>query len=230
MTPFSETRSKPLSLATNVESQVYLLFALAMGITVVGTYLGMLYAPYIFKTGIMFGLVAVELLLIFSSGWWARQSPLNVILFALFPLLSGITVTPFILSVLQGYANGGAILLNAFLATACMTAAAGVLAKFSGWDLSFLGRALLFAVLGLIAMGLLQIFVPSLRYGTMELLLSGAGVVVFGLFTAYDLQRISHMGKMGASPFILALSLYLDIFNLFLYILRFMVALSGDRR
>jgi FtsH-binding integral membrane protein len=54
--------------------------------------------------------------------------------------------------------------------------------------------------------------------------------VIFALFTAVDIQRVKMLGRYGANPFLLALSLYLDIFNLFLYILRFMLALSGDRR
>ncbi len=37
-------------------------------------------------------------------------------------------------------------------------------------------------------------------------------------------------GSLGANPFLLALSLYLDIFNLFLSVLRFMSVLSGERR
>jgi len=135
-----------------------------------------------------------------------------------------------LMAILAGYANGAAILINALVATACMTGAAAVLARLSGWDLSGIGKGLLFAVLGLIAMSILQIFVPAMRTGMTELLLSGAGVVIFGLFAAFDLQRISRIGRMGMSPFLLALSLYLDIFNLFLYILRFMVALSGNRR
>lgn len=230
MAPFEATRTRPLALAANVEGQVYLLFGLAMGMTALGAYVGILFAPSLFSSGAVMGLVLLELLLVFTAGWWVRQTPLNGILFALFPLLSGITAAPLLLSVLAGYANGGAILLNALLATACMTGAAGVLAKFSGWDLSFLGRALLFAVLGLLAVGLLQMFVPSMRTGATELFVSAAGVVVFGLFAAYDIQRVSRLGAMGMSPFLLALSLYLDIFNLFLYILRFMVAFSGNRR
>ncbi len=93
-----------------------------------------------------------------------------------------------------------------------------------------MGRGLFFAVLGLVVLGLLQIFVPSMQTGQFELILSGAGVVILGLFTAYDLQRIQAMGRAGANAFVLALSLYLDIFNLFLYLLRFMIAISGNRR
>ena len=85
-------------------------------------------------------------------------------------------------------------------------------------------------LIGLIVIALLQLFVPSLRTGGMEIVISGIGVVLFAAFTAYDVQRVQALGRLGANPFLLALSLYLDIFNLFLYVLRFMLALSGDRR
>ncbi len=230
MNSSSMNSSRSLALATNTESQIYALFALAVGLTCVGVYFGMIYAATLLGTGVAFLMVLAEFALILTSGWWSRQSPLNILLFALFPLLSGITVTPYLMAVLVGYTNGASILMNALLATVFMTGASAVLARLSGWNLSGLGRSLLFSLLGLIGIGILQIFIPSFREGPVELLVSGAGVVVFGLFTAYDLQRIVSLGRMGGSPFVLALSLYLDIFNLFLSIVRFIVAISGNRR
>jgi FtsH-binding integral membrane protein len=76
----------------------------------------------------------------------------------------------------------------------------------------------------------LQIFIPGLRGGAFELIVSGVGVVTFALFIAYDMNRIGRLSAQGYSPFLLALSLYLDIFNLFLYVLRFMLEISGKRR
>lgn len=230
MTPSSSSVSRPLPLAAAAEGQTYLLFALALALTIVGVYFGISYQAQLLSSGLSLIFVILELAIILTSSWWVRQSPLNIVLFGLFPLLSGLTLTPYILSVLAGYVNGGAILGNALLATASMTAAAGVLALFSGWNLSGLGRMLFFSVLGLIALSIVQVFVPAMRTGVTELWLSAGGIVIFSLFTAYDIQRISTQAKLGASPFLLALSLYLDIFNLFLYILRFMVAFSGDRR
>jgi FtsH-binding integral membrane protein len=93
-----------------------------------------------------------------------------------------------------------------------------------------MARGLFLALLGLIALGLLQVFIPSMRGGSTELLISGGGVIVFALFTAYDIQRVQTLARAGQNPFLLALSLYLDLFNLFLYVLRFMTALSGERR
>lgn len=223
-------RSQPLSLAPSAEAGVYGLFALAMALTVLGAFLGMQFAAQIFGSGLLLLLIIGELAIVFTAPLWAARSPLNVLLFALFPVSSGITLAPLLLWVLAGYANGASILLNALAATACIAGAAAIFARTTSWNLSVLSRALFFSLLGLIFLGLLQLFVPTLRAGTFELTLSGAGVLVFGVFMAYDLQRIQAMGRMGASPFLLALSLYLDIYNLFLYVVRFMVALSGERR
>ncbi len=227
---YSSTASRPLALSPSTESTVYGLFALAMGLTLVGVTVGIEFAMQLLSSGMAMLLVIVELAIIFTSRWWMEKSPLNILLFGLFPLLSGITITPYILYVLLQYANGASILLNAFAATTCMGLAAAVFARTTQWNLGVMGRGLFFALLGLIAMALLQLFVPSFRTGQMELLISGAGVVIFGLFTAYDIQRVQRMARSGANPFVLALSLYLDLFNLFLYVLRFMLAISGNRR
>jgi FtsH-binding integral membrane protein len=182
------------------------------------------------SSGIHFFFLAMELVLIFTARLWMDKTPLNYILFGLFPTLSGFTITPYILSVLAGYANGGTILMNAFASTVFMAGASAVFARTTSWNLGGLGRAMIFGLIGLIGLSLLQLFVPALRTTGMELAISGFGVVFFAIFTAYDVQRISKLGKMGANPFLLALSLYLDIFNLFLYVLRFMLVLYGDRR
>lgn len=226
----SSSPSRPITINASTEAQVYGLTAVAMALTVVGAFFGIQYAPAILTSGMHIFLIIAELAIIFTAGWWMNKSPLNYLLFGLFPTLSGFTIAPYLLSVAAGYANGPSILLNAGVATVFMTLASAVFARTTSWNLAGLGRGLFFAVLGLIGMGILQIFMPSLRTGPFELMISGAGIVIFAAFLTYDLQRIQQMGKAGANPFLMALSLYLDIFNLFLFILRFMVAFSGDRR
>ncbi|OIO55818.1 hypothetical protein AUJ46_00145 [Candidatus Peregrinibacteria bacterium CG1_02_54_53] len=227
---FSSVRSHPVALDSSSQAKVYGLFALALALTVVGAFLGIAFAQVLIGSGVQIVFLIAELLLIFTSRMWIRSSPLNIILFATFPLLSGITVSPYILYVLAGYVNGAPILLNALAATVFMAAGSAVFALTTKADLSGLGRVLFMGLIGLIAIALLQIFVPSLRTGGAEVLIAGVGVVIFAAFTAYDVQRIQALGRLGANPFLLALSLYLDIFNLFLYILRFMLAISGNRR
>jgi FtsH-binding integral membrane protein len=229
MQQFSSVRGQPIALSASTQSQVYGLFTLAMALTFIGVYLGMSFTEYILTNGLHLPLILVELALVFTAGWWSKRSPLNYLMFAAFPLISGITLTPYLLMILAQYVNGAAILINAIGATVFISLSAVVLARIAP-NLAMWGRALFFAVIGLIVLSLAQVFVPALRTEGFELMLSGAGIVIFGLFTAYDLQRIERMGAQGANPFMLALSLYLDIYNVFLYVLRFMTALSGNRR
>jgi len=226
----ADLRSQPLTLTASTEAQTYALFALAMGLTVLGSFLGIVGAPALLRSGVLIPLLIAELAIVFTARWWIEKTPLNYLLFAFFPLLSGITVTPYLLSVLAGYVNGGAILLNALIATAFMSAAAAVFSRKIAGNLMHLSGILFLAVIGLLVMGVLQIFLPLLRTGVFELVVSGGGILVFALFLAVDLQRVAAQSRVGANPILLALSLYLDIFNLFLYVLRFMVAISGERR
>ncbi len=226
---FSSSPSQPIALSPSTQAQTYLLFTLAMGLTLFGVFLGMNFAQALLTSGMHLFLAIAELALIFTAGWWSRTSPLNVILFALFPILSGITVTPYLLMVLVGFVNGPAILFNAVGATVAISLSAALLARVAP-GLSAWGAALFYALIGLLLLSILQIFFPTLRTPGFELALSGGAIVLFGLFTAFDIQRIQRMGAIGANPFLLALSLYLDIFNLFLSIVRFMSVLSGERR
>lgn len=224
-------RSEPLSLTVPSVMKVYGLFALAMGLTAAGFAIGALYAPVLFSRGLHFVLLLAMLGIVFTGRLWVERSPWNILLFGAFPILSGITIAPYLLYVSQVLPNGNAIIGNALIATTFMAAAAALFARTTTLSLAPLGRLLFLSVLGLIGFGLLQLFVPALRQSLgFEMGLSAAGVVVFAAFTAYDFQRMETLARTGASPFLLALNLYLDIFNLFLYILRFMVALSGERR
>ena len=214
----------------SAEAKVYSLFALAMALTALGVYLGIQFTSVLFASGIHFFFLIAELAIIFTSGFWAKRYPLNYLLFGAFPLLSGFTITPYILYVLAGYANGASIVLNAAAATVFMAAAAGVFVRSSGISMASLGGVLFMSLVGLVVLAIAQIFVPAWQTGKFELIIAGAGVIIFALFTAFDLERVRHLARAGASPFMLALSLYLDIFNLFLYVLRLMIAISGERR
>ena len=230
--PFSTPiHSQPVQLTSSTESQTYFLFAIAMALTVLGVHVGSFYAATLHSTGVHIFLLIAQLGIVFTAPKWVESSPLNYILFGALPVFSGFMIAPFISAVMIGYENGPSILMNALSATVCMSAAGAVFARSTRFDLSWMGSFLIFGVFGLIGLGLLQLFIPSLRVSSsFELMVSIGGTIIFALFTVYDLQRIQRMSHAGASPFMLALSLYLDIFNLFLYVLRLMLVLYGDRR
>lgn len=220
----------PSALSTSSSAKVYGYLALAMLLSAVGVALGATFALPIISTGWLFLLGIIEIGIIFSAPTWVRKSPMNAILFGVFPILSGLTITPFLLSVALQYANGAVILLNASIATVVLCVASAVYASMVKTDLSrTIGLFLFQSLIGLIVFGLLQAFFPMFRGTGFEMILSGVGIVTFALFLAVDMQRV--MRRSGADhPMILALSLYLDVFNLFLYVVRFMIAMSGDRR
>lgn len=230
MRQYAPTRSQPIALTPSQEGSVYGLVAVAMALTFVGVFAGMTFAQPLLLSGASFLLFIAEMAIIFTAQWWIRSSPLNIVMFGAFPFLSGLTFTPYALYVLQGYANGASILLNAAVATTCLAGAAALVAKTTHVDLSGFQGALVMGLIGLLVLGVLQIFIPAMQTSGFELFIAGAGVVLFSAFIAFDVQRTEKLLSLGAHPMLLALSLYLDIFNLFLSVVRFMVAFSGNRR
>ena len=227
-TSFVSPRAGAVSAST--EARIYGLFALAMGLTLVGIVAGIMFAPVLLSSGALIAMLIATLAIVFTSRLWMERYPLNYLLFAAFPLISGITFTPYLLYILAGYTNGASILLNAFAATACMSLGAAFFARTTKMSLMGMRGTLIMGILGLLVLLVLQLIFPGLQTGVPELFISGFAVVLFAAFIAFDVQRISILGKVGANPFLLALSLYLDVYNLFLYVLRFMLAISGNRR
>ncbi len=225
--PIIDVSSAPARTASI--ASVYGLLFLAMLFTLLGCAVGATVALPFMTSGWIMLLFMLELAIVWTAPSWTRSSPLNYVLFAAFPFLSGLTLTPVIISVLYGYANGAAILMNALIATSLMTLSSAVLASMTRTNLGgVFGRFLLQALIGLIVFALLQMFFPSLRGQGIDMVVSGIGIIVFSLFLAVDIQRVQQRSDLD-SPFLLAIALYLDIFNLFLFILRFMTA-SGGRR
>lgn len=210
--PFSPDRSAFFN-------QVLFYFGLALGISGLGAY----FAPQILPMNSMaINLCFVaELVLVFTARMWSQIKPWNVLLFGAFAFLSGLTVYP-----LLAYAamQGGTILIyKALFATLCMFTAAAMYGYVTNRNLASLGGFLMMTLIGLIAVGILQIFWYS---STVELIASGVGIVLFAMFTAFDIQRLKLYPETLAIE--AALHLYLDIFNLFTSILRFMLVFGRE--
>ena len=74
-------------------------------------------------------------------------------------------------------------------------------------------------------MGIIQFFLNDSVY---NFVYSGLGAFIFSLYLIYDVQLISsgnHKNELSPDDYIYgALSIYLDIINLFLYILEFLTS------
>jgi len=91
-------------------------------------------------------------------------------------------------------------------------------------DLSGFGTFLLMGLIGLIVASIVNLFLQS---GTMSLVISAIGVLIFAGLTAYDTQKIKSLyayvggtDMQGKAVIMGALTLYLDFINMFLFLLR----------
>lgn len=203
--------------------KVMAFFALAVLSSAVGVYITMHYFMQYFyqMPQLIWVFFVVELAIILTSRMWSQRSPLNRIMFVLFTFITGVTIAP-IIAVLTASAAGTAILTKALLATGLMFGATALIGWTTHYDLSGLRGFLMMGLIGMIIVGVIGIFLP---WGnSMEIVYSGIGILLFAGFTMYDIQKIK---RYPENMYIeAALNLYLDIFNLFLYILRLIMALN----
>jgi FtsH-binding integral membrane protein len=80
---------------------------------------------------------------------------------------------------------------------------------------SRLGGALFVSLIGLLILRIIALFVPSFNFSWIDYL--GAGI--FSLYIGYDMWRASEASRSALSAIQVAVSLYLDVLNLFLTLL-----------
>lgn len=172
----------------------------------------------------MIWIAIAELVVILAMCFGAKRftAPALGFLLMVFSALEGVLFGP----ILSFYTTA-----SLGLTFACTAGTFGVMSLygvFTKKNLSSWGRGLYMVLIGLIIALVANYFFGN---NTLDLILSAVGVVLFSLFTAYDTKNIlmaglSLEGEARAKGAIMgALELYLDIINLFLFLLRFL----GDR-
>jgi FtsH-binding integral membrane protein len=158
---------------------------------------------------------------LFGMRFAARRSQqLTVGLLALFGLLIGLAVAPVI--TYYGSMDPRA-LWSAGGATALFIAGFGAAGYATRRDLAVVARVCFWALLALIAAGIVLIFV-HIPGG--DLAYSVLGLVIFAGFTMFDFQRLRTSRDISAAP-LLAASIFLDVLNVFLF---FLEIFSGGER
>lgn len=144
------------------------------------------------------------------------------ILLAIYAVLIGVTITPLVVFSLQ--VNPMSI-LYAFVVAAIMFACMAMFGYKTAKDLSFLGLFLFLGMIGLILVGIASIFWPlGSTFATIVCLI---GVLVFALFTAYDMQNLKNAynvlgnneNQKNQLAVLGALHLYLSFIAIFQYLL-----------
>lgn len=205
--------------------KVYTWMTLALVITGITAY-GVANSPQLIyalaeNKALLWGCIIGELALVYFIS--ARLQKLSLgtatLLFILYAVLNGVTLSFIFLAFTMSS------ITQVFFITAGTFAVMSFIGYTTKTDLSSMGKLLLMALIGLIIATVVNIFMQS---GTLMLITSYIGVLIFVGLTAWDTQNIKRMlaqaEDMGeeAQKIALfgALSLYLDFINLFIYLLR----------
>jgi uncharacterized protein len=210
-------------MGTAARGQAHALFAQTMGyvaltagLFALGAWLGRNLTGGV---GIVLFIAAFAVLI--AMRFAARRSVgLTVALLAAFGLLVGLAMAP----TLAYYGSmDPAALWQAGAATALFIAGFGAAGYATRRDLTVVARVCFWALVALIAFGIVLIFV-RIPHGA--LVYSVLGLVIFAGFTMFDFQRLRTNTENAEAP-LLAASIFLDVLNVFLF---FLEIFSGEKR
>ncbi|WP_167954626.1 Bax inhibitor-1/YccA family protein [Anaerosporobacter faecicola] len=142
---------------------------------------------------------------------------LSGIMLLAYSIVNGITLS----IVFLAYDLGSVVTM--FVLASVVFAVLAIFGLVTKRDLSALGSAGIMILTGVIMLGLINIFAKS---SGLSLALAAVGLTVFIGLTAYDVQKIKALAKQNTSnsttvlAMFGALMLYLDLINIFLYLLR----------
>ncbi|MEI7519855.1 MAG: Bax inhibitor-1 family protein [Thermoleophilia bacterium] len=191
-------------------SRVMFLVGVTCAFTALGAFVG---KDLTSGTGFIFWIVALGMIL--ATGFIRKQSgALGMGLLFAVGLVLGLAVGP----TLNYYvaANGAQVLWQAAGATALFIAGFGAWGYATRRDLAPYVRFFFWALIGLIVVGIAMIFV-QIPGG--QLIWAILGLVIFAFWTAFDFQRLKR-STTGNVAVPIALGIFLDIFNVFLFFLQ----------
>lgn len=222
----SQDRELSLSAAfPALMRKVYIWMTLALSITGITAY-GVASSPNLImaiatNSGLMWGIIigTFALVMIISSAINRLSLTTATLLFTLYSVLNGMMLS----SIFLVYTMSS--IAQVFFITAGTFAVMAAVGYFTKTDLTSFGKLLFMALIGLVIATIVNIFMKS---GTMGLIISYVGVLIFVGLTAYDSQKIKQMlmscddvtENSQKLAMLGSLTLYLDFLNLFLYLLR----------
>ena len=216
----SAQREATSARATFVK-QTYQLLAASLLAATAGAYIGTNSASLL-SGGAYWIAVIAEFACLFGLMFARKNAKLALILLFAFTFISGLVLGPTLARYIG--AGMGNVITQAFLMTTVAFGGLSVFAMNTKRDFSAMGKFLFIALIVLIVASLINIFVGS---SMLSLAVSGAGALIFSAYILYDTQNIIR----GAydSPVLAAVSLYLDILNLFISLLHILGALNSNK-
>ncbi len=203
----------------------YMMLALTMIPTIIGAFIGtsidlsfMMQHP-IMSSLLMFGVMMGMLFAVTAL----RNSVWGIVALLGFTFVAGVFLGP-ILQVALHLKNGAQLVGMAAGGTGIIFFSLATIAAVTKKDFSFMGKFLFIGLVLLIIASLANMFfqIPAL-----SLTISAIAVMIFSAYILFDVSQIVHGGE--ANYVMATLSLYLDIYNLFINLLNLLMAFAGER-
>lgn len=205
----------------SILSRVFFGLFLSLVTALAGLFVGQYVPPTMMAV-----LSIVELVMIVSAMFIQRRRRIGMPFVLVFTFISGITL--FLPIAYYTSTLGAATVLEAVGVAAAAFLIAGAVASRTSYDFSFLGGFLFIGLIAILLMGLVSFFIG---FSTVtQLIYSVLGVAVFIGYVLFDVNRIAHMGVSEEQIPWVVLSLYLDLINLILFVLRLFGVLQSSRR
>jgi len=216
--------------AADIQNRVlrntYALLGLTMIPTMIGAYFGlqmnfgfMAAHPFIFAIGfmvVMFGMFK----LIASN----QNSAAGVWLLLAMTFIFGLLLGPILQAALH-FSNGAEIIGLAAAGTGVTFLSLAAVASSPARDFSGLGKFLFVGLILVLVASLANMF---FHFDPAHLMISSISVLIFSGYILYDVNQIVRGGQ--TNYVIATLSLYLDIYNLFVNLLSILMSLMGNDR
>jgi FtsH-binding integral membrane protein len=223
-----QTISQPGSLAleqNKVLRNTYMMLALTMLPTIIGAFVGLSVSfSFMAEHPIMAPLMMFGVMMGMLFGVSAlRNSIWGIALLLGFTFVAGVFLGPILQHALH-LRNGGQLVGMAAGGTGLIFFSLATIATVTKKDFSFMGKFLFIGLILLIVASLANIFfaIPAL-----SLTISAIAILIFSAYILYDISQIIHGGETN---YVMAtLTLYLDIYNIFVNLLSLLMALSGER-
>lgn len=203
----------------------YMLLALSMLPTVLGALAG-IQMRFSFFAGSPFLAFGLFLGIAWGFMWGierTKDSGWGVALLLGFTFFMGLMLSR-ILQVALGFANGGSLIAMAAGGTGAIFLTLSAVAASGKRDFSGMGKFLFAGVIVVLLAALANVFfqIPAL-----SLAIAAAAVLIFSAYILYDISRIVQGGE--TNYIVATLSVYLDIYNVFVSLLQLLMAFSGER-
>jgi FtsH-binding integral membrane protein len=203
----------------------YMMLGLTMIPTVIGAFIGMsinfsFMAQHPFIGAIAMFAVMMGLLFAVTK---LRNSVWGIVALLGFTLVAGVFLGP-ILQVALHLKNGAQLVGMAAGGTGIIFLSLASYATVSKKDFSFMGK---FLFIGLIMLVIASLANAFFQVPVMSLVISAVAILIFSAYILFDISQIIHGGETN---YVMAtLTLYLDIYNIFVNLLSLLMAFTGEK-